>query len=72
MPLKRGRGSLQKFQAVFSPVAAEAEGVVAGVPSLAEYDLILDAGASGAEGGDSVVPFDLTLPDGRVLPKPGK
>ncbi|KPV49479.1 hypothetical protein SE17_32415, partial [Kouleothrix aurantiaca] len=26
---------------------------------------------SGAEGGDSVVPFDLTLPDGRVLPKPG-
>lgn len=30
MPLKRGRGSLQKFQAVFSPVAAEADGRVLG------------------------------------------
>ena len=31
MPLKRGRGSLQKFQAVFSPVAAEADGRVLGL-----------------------------------------
>jgi hypothetical protein len=54
-----------------SPTYEQIEGVVAGVPSLAEYDVILDAGASGAEGGDSVVPFDLILPDGRMLAQPG-
>jgi hypothetical protein len=54
-----------------SPGYEQIEGIVAGVPSLAEYDVILDAGAAGSEGGDNVVPFDLTLPDGRVLPKPG-
>jgi hypothetical protein len=47
------------------------EGIVAGVPSLSDYDVILDAGTSGKEGGDSVAPYDLTLPDGRVLTKPG-
>lgn len=54
-----------------SPLYEQVEGIVAGVPSLAEYDVILDAGASAAEGGDAVVPFDLVLPDGRVLVKPG-
>jgi hypothetical protein len=54
-----------------SPLYEQMEGIVAGVPSLAEYDVILDAGASGAEDPESAVPFDLTLPDGRVLPKPG-
>lgn len=54
-----------------SPTYEQIEGVVAGVPSLAEYDVILDAGTSEAEGGDAVVPFDLTLPDGRVFVKPG-
>lgn len=54
-----------------SPTYEQVEGIVAGVPSLAEYDVILDAGASGAEGPDGAVPFDLTLPDGKVLPKPG-
>jgi Imelysin len=54
-----------------SPLYEQMEGIVAGTPSLADFDVILDAGASQAEGGDGVVPFDLTLPDGRVLPKPG-
>jgi hypothetical protein len=54
-----------------NPQYEEMEGIVAGTPSLSQYDVILDAGTSGAEGGDAVVPFDLTLPDGRVLPKPG-
>lgn len=54
-----------------SPLYEQMEGIVAGVPTLADYDVILDAGASGAEGGDNVVPFDLTLADGRVLAKPG-
>jgi hypothetical protein len=54
-----------------SPLYEQMEGIVAGTPSLADYDVILDAGASGAEDPDNAVPFDLTLPDGRVLSKPG-
>ena len=54
-----------------NPQYEQMEGIVAGTPSLSQYDVILDAGASAAEGGDNVVPFDLKLPDGRVLPKPG-
>ena len=47
------------------------EGIVAGVPSLSKFDAILDAGATGAEGGDNVADFTLTLPDGSTLEKPG-
>jgi hypothetical protein len=54
-----------------SPLYEQTEGIVAGTPALAEFDVILDAGASGAEDPEGAVPFDLTLPDGRVLPKPG-
>jgi hypothetical protein len=54
-----------------SPLYEQIEGIVAGTPSLAEYDVILDAGTSGEEDPENAVPFDLTLPDGRVLPKPG-
>lgn len=54
-----------------SPSYEQIEGLVAGVPSMAEYDVILDAGAAGSEDSEGAVPFDLTLPDGRVLPKPG-
>jgi len=46
------------------------EGIVAGIPSLAKYDLILDAGNPGTEKED-VAPYDLTLPDGKVLKRPG-
>jgi hypothetical protein len=54
-----------------NPAYEEMEGVVAGTPSLAEYDVILDAGASAAEDPESAVPFDLTLSDGTVLEQPG-
>ena len=54
-----------------SPLYEQMEGIVAGTPSLAEYDVILDAGTSAEEDPENAVPFDLTLPDGRVLPKPG-
>lgn len=54
-----------------SPGYERIEGIVAGVPSLADYDVILDAGSSGADGGDNVAPIDLTLADGRMLEKPG-
>jgi len=54
-----------------SPSYEQIEGIVAGVPSMAEYDVILDAGAAGSEDPEGAAPFDLTLPDGRVLTKPG-
>lgn len=46
------------------------EGIVAGIPSTAKYDLILDAGNPGTEAED-VAEYDLTLPNGTVLPRPG-
>jgi len=66
--------TLQSARAAFlaaNPRYEQMEGVVAGVPALSQYDVILDAGASGADGSPDAVPFDLTLPDGRVLPRPG-
>lgn len=54
-----------------SPLYEQTEGIVAGVPTLADYDVILDAGAAGDEDPEGAVPFDLELPDGRVLPQPG-
>ena len=43
---------------------------MAGVPSLADYDVIIDAGSAGDDP-ENAVPFDLRLPDGRVMRKPG-
>jgi hypothetical protein len=54
-----------------SPAYERVEGIVAGTPTLAEFDVILDAGASGAEDPEGAAPIDLTLPDGRVLARPG-
>lgn len=52
-----------------SPRYEQIEGIVAGVPSLAQYDVILDAGAAGDD--PDAAPFDLVLPDGRSLHHPG-
>ncbi len=54
-----------------NPYYERMEGVVAGTPSLAEYDVILDAGSSAAEDPESAVPFDLELSDGTTLKQPG-
>jgi hypothetical protein len=54
-----------------SPAYEKMEGIVAGTAQLAQFDVDLDAGAAAAEDPASAVSFDLTLPDGRVLPKPG-
>jgi hypothetical protein len=54
-----------------NPYYERVEGIVAGTPSLAEYDIILDAGSSKDEDPESAVPFDLELSDGRVLEQPG-
>ncbi len=73
---RRGEVSslLRKAKAAWiegNPYYERAEGVVAGTPSLAVYDVILDAGSSAKEDPAGAVPFDLKLSDGRVLAKPG-
>ncbi|HEY7732654.1 MAG TPA: hypothetical protein VH950_17380 [Gaiellaceae bacterium] len=68
------RDDLRRAKALWvegNPYYERVEGVVAGTPSLAVYDVILDAGSSAAEDPAGAVPFDLKLADGRVLRKPG-
>ncbi len=47
------------------------EGLVAGVPSLAYYDVLIDAGPSGVDDPENALDVSVELPDGRVLEKPG-
>ena len=54
-----------------NPMYERMEGIVAGVPSLAEYDVIIDAGASVQDDPASAVPFDIELPDGTTIKQPG-
>ena len=56
---------------VASPVYEQMEGIVAGVPSLADYDVTLDAGVSGEEDPVEGVTYNLELLDGRVFERPG-
>ena len=53
-----------------NPAYEEMEGIVAGVSSLADYDVIIDAGSSGDDP-ENAVPFDLELPNGKTLKQPG-
>lgn len=48
-----------------------AEGIIAGVPSLSEFDVLLDAGPSAEEAPDEALDWTLTLPDGSELKSPG-
>jgi hypothetical protein len=43
------------------------EGIVAGVPSLADYDIYLDAGVPASEGSDGVAPVVLILGNGEKI-----
>jgi Imelysin len=66
-------GILDDAKAAFvraNPAYEEMEGIVAGVSSLADYDVIIDAGSSGDDP-ESAVPFDLKLPNGKTLKQPG-
>lgn len=54
-----------------SPLYEQVEGIVAGTPSLAHYDVDLDAGSSAAEDPASAVSFNITLPNGAVIEQPG-
>jgi hypothetical protein len=60
----------QRGFAKANPAYEEMEGVVAGVPSLADYDVIIDAGGDASDP-ENAVPFDLETPAGRTFKQPG-
>jgi len=67
------RGLIEDMQATWqraNPQYEEAEGIVAGVPELSDFDVIIDAG-SDASDPESAVPFDVQVPGGRTLRQPG-
>lgn len=47
------------------------EGIVAGVPVLADYDIVLDAGVPASEGPEDVAPVVLELGDGQTIDRQG-
>lgn len=53
-----------------NPSYEEMEGVVAGVPSLADYDVAIDAGADKSDP-ENAVSFSVKTEDGRVYEQPG-
>jgi hypothetical protein len=64
-------GQMQDTWRKANPQYEQAEGVVAGVPELADYDMILDAGAPASEDPENAVPFNVKLPNGKVERRPG-
>jgi Imelysin len=64
-------GELKRVWTEGNPYYERVEGIVAGTPSLSEFDVTIDAGSSATEDPESAVPFDLTLPNGTVLRQPG-
>jgi hypothetical protein len=64
---------VKKLQADFAkanPAYEEMEGVVAGVPQLADFDVILDAGGDASDP-ETAVPFSIKTPAGRTFKQPG-
>jgi hypothetical protein len=53
-----------------NPAYEEMEGVVAGVPSLADYDVIIDAGADKSDP-ENAAPITLKTPGGKTYDRPG-
>src|SRR4051812_2973181 len=53
-----------------NPDYEQMEGVVAGVPSLADYDVIIDAGADASDP-ENAVPFDIKTSQGKTYKQPG-
>ena len=65
--------SVKKIQDDFAeanPAYEEMEGVVAGVPSLADFDVIIDAGGDASDP-ENAVPFSVKTPAGRTFKQPG-
>jgi hypothetical protein len=63
-------GDAKKTYTDANPAYEEMEGVVAGVPSLADYDVIIDAGADGSDP-ENAVPFSIKTEDGKTYKQPG-
>ena len=61
---------LQDDFAKANPDYEEMEGVVAGVPQLADFDVIIDAGGDASDP-ENAVPFSIRTPDGRTFKQPG-
>jgi hypothetical protein len=53
-----------------NPSYEEMEGIVAGVPRLAQYDVDIDAGADASDP-ENAVSYSLQLPNGQTLKQPG-
>lgn len=62
--------ALQSAHIKANPDYEEMEGVVAGVPELADYDVIIDAGADGSDP-ENAVPFSFTTKAGKEFKQPG-
>lgn len=61
----------ENYKAMDSYGYETVEGIVAGVPSMADYDIYLDAGVPASEGPDDVAPVVLTLSSGEKIDKQG-
>src|SRR4051794_28911019 len=67
------KAAVEKLQGAHvkaNPDYEQMEGVVAGVPSLADYDVIIDAGADGSDP-ENAVPFDIKTSGGKTFKQPG-
>ena len=67
------RGLVKELQDGFAkanPAYEQMEGVVAGVPQLADFDVIIDAGGDASDP-ENAVPFSIKTPDGRTFKQPG-
>ena len=64
--VERGQENFQEA----NPAYEEMEGVVAGVPSLADYDVSIDAGGDESDA-ESAVAFNIKTPAGKTYKQPG-
>ena len=64
--IKQGQ---ERFAAA-NPAYEQMEGVVAGVPSLADFDVTIDAGGDASDP-ENAVAFSIRTPDGRTFKQPG-
>src|SRR4051794_40035314 len=67
------RALVRRMQATFreaNPAYEEMEGVVAGVPALADFDVVIDAGGDKSDP-ENAVPFSIRTPAGRTFELPG-
>ena len=70
---RRSQTAIKELQGAHiqaNPAYEEMEGVVAGVPSLADYDVIIDAGADGSDP-ENAVPFTSRPRPGKKFKQPG-